>query len=155
MMGLDKFNEICNKIKMFEDFECIGGKNENQICEAEKSLGIVFSRQCREFYKRFDYSVFAGIEIFGIQDGEKSSILEGNIVSYTLNDRKIYGLPQMWIPFMTFGDGTMAYYDYSELNGDDEPRIIRAVFSSGRFDLIEQLAEDFGDFLKMLIESVD
>ena len=150
-MSYNSFQTACRLIKNFDDFECSGGKPDKVIRKAEKDLNIMFSRQCYEFYKNFDYSVFGGIEIFGIQTGANSQILEGNIVAYALNDRHEYNLPFFWIPFLNFGDGSMAYYDYSTLNNDKEPRIIRAGFVNHKFELIEQLAEDFGDFLQDLI----
>lgn len=150
-MSYTNFQLACKKIREFEDFECLGGKKENEIKRAEKDINIKFSQQCYEFYKAFDYSVFGGIEIFGIQTGANSQNLEGNIVAYTINDRTEYHLPVMWIPFLNFRDGTMAYYDYSSLNENKEPRIIRAAFVRENFNLIEILADDFGDFLCDLI----
>lgn len=151
-MSYNNFRSACRMIREFEDFECCGGKTDGEIEQAERDLNIKFSRQCYEFYKYFDYSVFGGIEIFGIQGGNNSNILEGNIVAYTLNDRNEYCLPNNWIPFLNFGDGSMAYYDYSSLNVHGEPRIIRAGFSRNKFILIEQLSDDFGDFLCDLIK---
>lgn len=151
-MSYNSFLTACGLIRDFDDFECCGGKTDTEIRKAEAELNIEFSKQCYEFYKQFDYSVFGGIEIFGIQEGANSRILEGNIVAYTLNDRQEYNLPFMWIPFLNFGDGSMAYYDYSSLNSNKEPQIIRAGYFNHRFELIEQLADDFGDFLQVLIK---
>lgn len=153
-MSWDNYRIAVKNMQDFEDFECSGGKTEDEIRKAEKELGIKFSSQCLDFYRNFDYSIFDGMEIFGIQSGAQSSVLEGNIVAYTLNDRKQYNLSIMWLPFFNFGDGTMAFYDYSSLNDYGEPVIIRAGYVMGKFVWIDQLSDDFGDFLyNLVIES--
>lgn len=152
-MSYQRFMDACKQMKQFTDFEFSGGRSDIDISQAEIELGLRFSRQCRAFIKEFDYVSFDGNEIFGIVDGASSPILEGNLVAYTKNDRALLGLPAVWIPFYNFGDGTMAYYDYSVLNEDQEPRIIRAIYNPVKkeFAVIERLAEDFGEFLFQLV----
>ena len=43
-----------------------GGKSDEEIGASEKILGVTFSKQCKEFYKKLGYLSFFGNEIFGI-----------------------------------------------------------------------------------------
>ena len=66
-----------------------GGKSTQEIEEAEKLLGIKFSKQYRDFNEKYGYLSFYGNEIFGI-DTNNLGELEGNSLAYALNDRKEY-----------------------------------------------------------------
>ena len=129
-----------------------GGKSEEEIVMSEKKLGISFSRQCREFYKKYGYLSFFGNEIYGIDPEDDSGILEGNSVAYALNDREEYNLPEEWIPIYDFGDVNMAYLDYSSLNAEKEPDVIMAFYNGDKYETVEKLAEDLGDFILQLVQ---
>lgn len=129
-----------------------GGKTEEEITKSEQMLDVEFSKQSREFYEKYGYLSFFGNEIFGIDPDDDSGELEGNSVAYALNDREEYNLPSQWIPFYDFGDGSMAYLDYSSLNTEKEPRVIQAIFNGAEYEIIETLAEDFGDFVLQLVQ---
>ena len=98
------------------------------------------------------YLSFYGSEIFGIDPDDDSGILEGNSVAYALNDRDEYSLPEEWIPIYDFDDGSMAYLDYSHLNKQKEPRVIMASYDGEEYEVVEILAEDFGDFVLQLVQ---
>ena len=91
-------------------------------------------------------------EIYGIDPEDDSGILEGNSVAYALNDREEYNLPKEWIPIYDFGDGNMAYLDYSSLNMEKEPSVIMAFYNGDKYEINEPLAEDLGDFLLQLVQ---
>lgn len=129
-----------------------GGIPEEEIKMSEEMLGICFSKQCREFYEKYGYLSFFGTEIYGIDSKDDSGILEGNSVAYALNDRKEYSLPKEWIPIYNFDDGNMAYLDYSSLNAEKEPRVIVAFYNGKEYEIVETLAEDFGDFILRLVQ---
>jgi hypothetical protein len=129
-----------------------GGKTRGEILKSEDLLGIKFSKQCLEFYKRYGYLSFFGSEIFGIDPDDDSGILEGNSVAYALNDRKKYHLPLSWVPIYNYEDGNMAYLDFSNRNPDGEPRVIMCMHTREKYEMIEVIAEDFGDFLLQLVE---
>ena len=95
---------------------------------------------------------FFGNEIYGIDPEDDSGILEGNSVAYALNDREEYNLPEEWIPIYDFGDGNMAYLDYSYLNEQKEPRVIMAFYNGKEYEIVEKLAEDLGDFILQLVQ---
>lgn len=141
--------EIAPKCKFYTT---AGGKTEEEIIKAERMLNVKFSNQSREFYKKYGYLSFYGNEIFGIDPDDESGILEGNSVAYALNDRKEYNLPSEWIPIYNFEDGNMAYFDYSSLNSEKEPRIIMAFYNGIGYEVVETLAEDLGDFILQLVQ---
>lgn len=128
------------------------GIKEERIVKAEKMLDIHFSPQCRNFYERYGCLSFYGNEIFGIDPDDTSGILEGNSVAYAVNDRREYNLPLKWIPIYNFEDGNMAYLDYSSLNSENEPQVIMAFYNGGEYEIVETLAEDFGDFILQLVQ---
>ena len=70
-----------------------------------------------------------------------------------MNDREEYNLPKEWIPIYNFGDGNMAYLDYSFLNIEKEPRVIMAFYNEEKYEIVETLAEDFGDFILQLVQA--
>ena len=104
------------------------------------------------FLYRYGYLSFFGNEIYGIDPEDDSGILEGNSVAYALNDREEYNLPKEWIPIYDFGDGNMAYLDYSSLNMEKEPSVIMAFYNGDKYEINETLAEDLGDFLLQLVQ---
>jgi hypothetical protein len=79
-------------------------------------------------------------------------ILEGNSVTYAINDREEYNLPIEWIPIYKFEDGNMAYLDYSSINLENEPKVIMAFYNGNEYEIVEDLAEDFGAFLLGLVQ---
>lgn len=150
-----------------------GGTTADKIQKAEELLGVCFSKQCREFYEKYNYISFYGQEIYGI-DPDKLDVFVGNSVGYTLSEREEWGLPEKWVLFLDNGaDGMAVYMDYSQLNAEGEPRIIEAFYTDGehldefedddfedgqepegfcRYMISEVLAEDFGAFLLKLVE---
>ncbi|SCY73354.1 SMI1/KNR4 family protein [Butyrivibrio sp. INlla14] len=133
-------------------YTTVNGKSEKEINDSENVLGISFSKQVKDFYRKYGYLSFDGNEIFGIDPYDKSGILEGNSVAYALNDREQYGLSKYWIPFYNFGDGSLAYQDYENLNNENEPRIISAYYDGEKYVNEGQIAEDFGQFMMKVIE---
>ena len=131
-----------------------GGRTEEEIRKAEEMLGVKFSAQLTDFYRKYGYLSFYGTEIFGIDPSDDSDVLEGNSVAYALNDRFEYGLPNEWIPIFNCGDGEMVYLDYSNLNADNEPRVILALYNGLEYQIADALAEDFGDFILELVKEV-
>ena len=95
---------------------------------------------------------FDGNEIFGIDPDNNSGILEGNSVAYALNDRAKYNLPVEWVPIYNYGDGSMAYLDYAFINSDNEPRVIEAFYNGHEYEIVNIVADDFGDFVLQLVQ---
>lgn len=151
-MSYTNFMKAMELAPKCEFYTTAGGKTEEEIRRSEQILDIRFSNQSREFYEKYGYLSFYGNEIFGIDPDDDSGILEGNSVAYALNDREEYNLPKEWIPIYDFEDGNMAYLDYSCLNGQKEPRVIMAFYNGKKYEVVETLAEDFGDFVLELVQ---
>ena len=144
-----KAMELAPKCKFYTT---AGGKTEKEIEMSEKKLGISFSTQCKKFYREYGYISFFGSEIYGIDPEDSSGILEGNSVAYALNDREEYNLPKEWIPIYNFDDGNMAYLDYSLLNAENEPSVIMAFYDGEKYEIVETVSDDFGDFILQLVQ---
>lgn len=132
-------------------YTTVGGKSETDIAKSEQLLNIKFSNQCLEFYRKCGYLSFFGTEIYGINPNDLET-LAGNSVAFALNDRVAYNLPSEWLPIYDFGDGSMAYLDYSFLNNDNEPSVIASFFDGEEYVVAEQIAEDLGSFILNLVE---
>ncbi len=144
-----KAMELAPKCKYFAT---AGGKTKEEIMKSEKMLNVKFSKQSIEFYQKYGYLSFYGNEIFGIDPDDDSGILEGNSVTYAINDRIEYNLPNDWIPIYNFDDGNMAYLDYSSLNWENEPKVIMGFYNGIKYEVVDTLADDLGDFLLKLIQ---
>lgn len=151
-MSYQDFENAMRLAPKCEFYTTENGKTNEEISESEKLLNIKFSRQCRKFYEEYGYLSFSGNEIFGIDPNDDSGILEGNSVTYAINDRDEYNLPNEWIPIYNFEDGNMAYLDYSSLNLEKEPRVIMAFYNGKEYQISEVLANDFGEFLFCLVQ---
>ncbi|NLZ75725.1 MAG: SMI1/KNR4 family protein [Erysipelotrichia bacterium] len=126
------------------------GLTAEEMKKAEKILGLTFSPQLVEYYKKFNYISFYGCEIFGI-DLDNLDIFEGNTLTYALCERKEFGLPQEWLPIYNFEDGSLAFLDFGCLNNEKEPAVIRCLYNGERYQKIEDISEDFGSFLLSLV----
>lgn len=144
-----KAMELAPKCKFYTT---AGGKSEEEIDMSEKKLGISFSPQCKEFYKKYGYLSFFGNEIYGIDPEDDSGILEGNSVAYAIRAREEFNLSDKWISIYNFEDGNMAYLDYSSLNSENEPRVIMAFYNGVEYEVVETVAEDLGSFILQLVQ---
>ncbi len=144
-----KAMEMAPKCKFYTT---AGGKSKEEINMSEVKLGISFSKQLKDFYEKYGYLSFLGNEMYGIDPEDESGVLEGNSVAYALNDRKEYSLPKEWVPIYNFDDGNMAYLDYSSLNEEKEPSVIMAFYDGKQYKIVEKLADDFGNFVLLLLQ---
>lgn len=151
-MSYFDFEKAMNLAPKCKFYTIAGGKTDDEIKKSEKLLSLNFSKQCKEFYKKYGYLSFFGNEIFGIDPDDDSGILEGNSVAYALNDREEYNLPVCWLPIYNYEDGNMAYLDYSSLNEEEEPSVIMAFYNGVKYEKVEIVAEDFGSFVLQLVE---
>ena len=151
-MSYQNFIKAMKLAPKCEYFTITGEKTSQEILKSEELLKVKFSKQCLEFYQNFGYLSFYGNELFGIDPDDESNILEGNSIAYALHDRKTYNLPTEWVPIYNFGDGCMAYLDYSSKNADNEPKVIMCLYTGEQYEIVKEIAEDFGDFLLQLVE---
>lgn len=151
-MSYQNFKKAMELAPNCKFYTTVGGRSKEAIQKSEELLGVKFSSQCYEFYEKYGYLSFWGNEIFGIDPDDDSGELEGNSVAYAINDRMEYGLPKAWIPLYNFDDGCMAYLDYSSLNEANEPCVIIATYNGSEYEVVEQIAEDLGEFIFNLVK---
>jgi hypothetical protein len=152
-MSYWNFEKALELAKQCNSYRTVGGEPDEIIEKSEVLLDIKFSKQNKVFYKRLGYLSFYGHEIYGIDPNDLNGVLEGNSVAYALYDRSKYDLPKMWLPIYFFDDGYMGYLDYSQLNNDNEPPVIMAIFDGKKYVITEKIADDLGDFFLQLVEA--
>ena len=54
--------------------------------------------------------------------------------------------------YYNYGDGNMAYLDYSSLNKEKEPIVIMAFYNGEKYEVVENVAEDLGAFIFHLVK---
>lgn len=155
-MSYTNFSKALEILKGFDDYDSGSGVSAQCISNAEKKLGINFSQQISHYLTNYGYIEFFGVELYGIIDEEISyDSVEGCMVEWSVVQREKYGLNHLWLPIKFDDDGCMAFFDFSDLNKENEPSIISAVLTNNGWVLNEKLADDFGDYLLCLIDEYE
>ena len=89
-------------------FSIVESVSEKLILKSEKTLGIIFSPELREYLKLFGTLSFRSVEFFGLGFNEKSFF---NIVSRTIELKEKYSIPENHVPIEYLGEGYYALYD--------------------------------------------
>lgn len=152
-MSYHDYKKAMELAKNCKFYTTLDGKRQDEIDAAERNLNIKFSKEIKDFYLEYGYLSFEGNEIFGIDPLDDSGILEGNSVTYALNEREQYGMPNEWLPFYNYGDGYIVCQNYSTNNEEGEPEIISVFFDGEKYAIDEKIANDFGEFVLRLIEN--
>ena len=150
-MSYNDYLSAMEQAKKCNRYRVAKGTTPEAIKESERLLKLSFSKQLQDFYSKYGYLSFFGTEIFGIYPDDLEDVLEGNSVAYALHERENYNLPDKWIPFYSFGDGSLACFDYEQLNDDAEPRVIRVIYDGHSYSVVECVADDFGGFVLELV----
>lgn len=133
------------------DFD--GRKPEELITLAESSLGLQFPKTYRVFLATYGCGDIAGQEFYGVINGdfEKSSVPDA--IWLTLDERKSSGLPESLVIIYATSDGVYYALDFSSRNEDGECPVVAWIPGvSKRGDHLEDMAEDYGQFLLRTIE---
>lgn len=135
------------------DNYCTGsGVSNDVISAAEKKVGILFSRQLKEYLTTYGYMEFFGVELYGIVKTDFSSVsVEGCLVEWTILERK-NGLNPKWLPICFEDDGNMAFLDFNDLDENGEPSVILAEETERGYEKVEKIANDFGNYVLELVE---
>lgn len=80
---MKKFTDI---IKDCEDYTAIGGVSIEQIKSAEEELGLVFSKEYKEFLKEHGVACANGHEFLGICDSGRLNIIDGTLKAKKKNE---------------------------------------------------------------------
>lgn len=134
---------IIKNIDMMDYF----GKCPNHIINlAEKTLGIIYPKDYRDFISSFGAGNFGTSEIYGVfrDDFENSGVPDS--VWLTLFERKDTNLPGNLVIIYALGNGELFCLDYNKLNSDGEPTIVSYVQYNESNDY-ELIYDSFGDFL--------
>lgn len=155
-MSYRNYSKALKIISNFDEYDSGNGVSEQCIMNAEKILGINFSKQIRNYLTNYGYIEFFGVELYGIIDEEISyDSVEGCMVEWSVVQRKKSGLNHSWLPIKFDDDGFMSFFDFSNLNEENEPSVISAVLTDNGWTVKEKLADDFGDYLLYLIDEYE
>ena len=80
---MKKFIEL---IKEYEDYTAVGGASADQIKAAEEELGLVFSKEYKEFLKEHGAACANGHEFLGICESKRLNIVESTLKAKKKND---------------------------------------------------------------------
>lgn len=153
-MSRKNYDLAMEKAPECEDYYASEGVSEETVENAEKLLGVKFSPQLKSYLTEYDFIEFFGVELYGISKEDfSSSVLEGNIVEWALNERETNDFDPMWLPIRFEDDGGMAFLDCSQLNGEGEPPIILAEDNGDGYEFVEKLADDLGDYILELVNT--
>jgi hypothetical protein len=123
-----------------------GPRDPALITAAERALGGSLPPTYREFATRLGAGNFGGFEVYGIIDNnfENSSVPNG--VWLTLTERIESGLPDNLAIIGSTGDGD--YYCIALASGEESPVILYQPGLGADQQRWEQVAQDFGEFLR-------
>ena len=151
-MSYQNFEKAVELAEQCDGYLNGGGKSNSVVIKAEELLDIKFSRQNTQYFSQYGFIEFFGKELYGIVKDDFSGTYVGCAIEATLQDRKALNLPLQWLTLYFFDDGYYGYLDYSQLNEDGEPPVIMAIYDGEKYIIIEQVAEDLGDFILQLVE---
>ena len=144
-----------DEMEQCEGFDCGHPYDISVISKAEAILNYRFSKQLTHYLSKYGYIGFFGVELYGITKSDFSNeVLEGNMVEWTLHERIVSRLDNLWIPIRFEDDGYMAFMDYNTLNSEGEPRIILSHDTDAGYIFDQVLADDLGDYLFALVEDM-
>ncbi len=146
------YTSAMDKAAECDDYDVGSGVPEETVKNAEKLLGIQFSKQLREYLLNYGWMEFFGVELYGIYNNDFSCTeIEGCIVEWALSERKSNNLDPKWVPVRFEDDGAMAFLDYNRLNAEGEPPVISAVLTDNGYKVQSDLAEDLGEYILELV----
>lgn len=153
-MSYNSFLKALKEMEKCEGYRFGTAHDKNVIRKAEELLGITFSKQIREYLSKYGYIEFFGVELYGIIN--ESFILddesnEGCMIEWTVDERTASGLNPKWVAIRFEDEGGMAFFDFSSLNSEGEPRVVLAIDCGDGYELDRVLADDFGDYLLDLV----
>ena len=151
-MSYNSFKKAIQLAKEIEYYNNAGKQSKELLNKVEETYGFKLSPQHYEYLHEYGYVMFFGTEFYGIYKDAFDGIYAGNAVIATLRDRQEFNLPKEWIPIYDYGDGETAYLNYSLLNEAGEPAIIIGIYNGEEYVMIEQIAEDLGEFLLQIVE---
>ena len=153
-MSIQKFKKAMRLAKRCDDYEKGDGVSKSFLDYSEKQLGITFSPTHRYYLHKYGDICFSGYELFGLAENvPENAPAWGNLLRYTLSERKDNNLPHDWLPILSYDDGAMVYLDYSDMIKKEPKIIIRTYNGSTYINNNESFTDmDLGDFTLFLVE---
>lgn len=130
------------------DFD--GVKPESLVTKAEGTLGFEFPPSYRKFLTTYGCGDIEGLEFYGLTDDNFQSSAIPNAIWLTLDERKS-GLPENLMLVYSTGDGN---YIALKMDETDEHGENPAVLVSPTGNVLEKVANDFGEFLLTELQTV-
>lgn len=151
-MSYKNYVSAMEKAAECDGYDSGSGVSGETVKNAEKLLGVSFSKQLREYLLEFGWLEFFGVEMYGIVNEDFfADVIEGCMVEWALSERESNALDPKWIPIRFEDDGSMAFLDYSRSNSEGESPVISAVLTGDGYTVQEDLAEDLGEYILELV----
>jgi len=146
----ERAKQLLKQVRRSSTF--VGPVSEAQIAIAQDRLLVDFPKIYRQFLLEYGAGGVGFFEIYGITEQEDGSVGYPDVVQFTIEGRKKWGLHHSLIPIFELGDGEVYCLDLrNPING--EARIVGFTpgYSSPEQKL-EVVAEDFGSLLLELVQ---
>lgn len=132
------------------DFE--GPKSPELVITAEKRLGLLFPPTYKKFLLEMGCGDIAGLEIYGLINGDFDDSSIPDTVWVTMDERKSCRLPSGLVLVAAGDDGCYYALDIAEAGKDGECPVVK--WDSVQARITETISPDFGSFLLEEMESV-
>lgn len=148
-MSMSNLEQALDLIRDNEDSADFVGPRDLLLVEsAEAALGLTFPPTYRRFLLEMGCGDIAGVEIYGLIDGNFAHSTIPNGIWLTLDERRTTKLPRPLILVSETGDGGYYAIDRGHIDSQGESPVI--VWFPGLSTMggeVEQVGEDFGAFL--------
>ncbi len=150
------FEKACRLIgNNFKENEIFfsGSTDESLINEAEKTLGLKFSKTYQAFLKKYGYGGVNSFDIDGVTEYKFDGTNYGGVVWSTINSRENNDYPHYLVPIYSVGEGTTYCLDTSQMNAEGECPVV--AWPLGGYEttpVLEVVAPDFGTFFLNLVQ---
>lgn len=151
-MSYKNYEETIIKAKQFDDYLDAGSMDSKMLEKIVLTLGFSLSKQNYDYWKNYGFITFSSVMLYGIGKNTFSGKPGYNAVNTMLVDQKEFNLPKLWVPIYGFGDENMAYFNYDDINSENEPAIISAHYNGEKYIISEKVSDDLGDFILKLVE---
>jgi antitoxin YobK len=146
-MNFDDAKKIIARHPDMTDF--VGPTTEQEVRDAEKRLGVTFSRSYLAFLREFGCGNFGAEEFLGV--GVEPMAVPSVIWYTETTRRKSSRFPKHYVPVYDVGLGEVMCLDTSQLRPDGECPVVRWV-ADDTSQSKETIASSFGEFFAETIK---
>ncbi|PWU05315.1 MAG: hypothetical protein C5B43_03530 [Verrucomicrobia bacterium] len=139
-----ELQEIFNKLKEKEGFNCGQPQNENSISQLEKELKLTFPEEYKEFLKKFGFATWNGGQIYGASKNLEENVIHKNkLVREDIQPEEFIKLPDHAFLIEDYGD---AFFMLFEKNSKRSGQVV--LYLSEKPDWEEKSWPSFKIFLE-------